>query len=392
MKNKLPISNLVCAILLTVIVLPALIISFFTIPLELIIFEPESYYPILENVEYQEELPQVVSTIITDQFINDERYESPTILENEDSLKSIIKKHLSEEWINEIFVDVINKVTAYLNFKSPYSSIEVNIVDLKNELLLNSSILSDEYLLSLDNCTVEEDSMLDGKEIIDLSKVPFCKPSTKNRNIVSSALSMMIEDKVNQLPATINLVGVIPVGMILGEKSFYYYTITRWIFRLLPFITLATLIFIAYLLRKNKKIMRKWSGLVLTVISAFTLLSLLVLLIGFDQFTGLIFKRYFSQVIAGFGNVLLGMIQHVGNQVLQWVIVISGFFLFLGLILLLSVRFTKVEVEETNKNLEVLASDKKPKSQKKDVIPETIEEIEKQERKLDKEEKKNSGT
>jgi len=74
------------------------------------------------------------------------------------------------------------------------------------------------------------------------------------------------------------------------------------------------------------------------------------------------------------------------------VIVISGFFLFLGLILLLSVRFTKVEVEETNKNLEVLASDKKPKSQKKDVIPETIEEIEKQERKLDKEEKKNSGT
>lgn len=389
MKNKLSIFNQIGAILLTVIVIPALFISFFTLPFEFIFFEPESYYPILENTEYKEELPQIVSEIITDQLFDNGVIEPPAILENKDSLKTLLTKYLPEEWMDGIFIDIINKVAAYLNFKTPYTSIEVNIVDLKNALILNSSNLSEEYLLSLNNCTVEQDSMLDGKEIIDIYSLPFCKPSSKNRKIVSRSLSMIIEDKANHLPPSINLIGVIPGGMVLGQKSFYYYTIIRWVFRLLPFLALIILIFIAYFLRKNKKIMRKWSGLILTVISALTLVTLLVLLIGFDQFTGLIFKRYFSHVIAGFGNVLLGMVQLVGSRVVLWVIAGSGFCLLLGLILLLSARFTKPEDEVIDENSKQgKTTDIQTKTQKKDFTPETLEEIEKQEKKLEKGKKK----
>jgi hypothetical protein len=387
MKSKLSLYNQIGAVLLTVVVIPALFISFFTVPFEFVIFEPASYYSILENDAYKEDFPRVVSEIITDQLLNIGENKSPAILENEESLKTILTHYLPEEWMNGIFKDVIDKVMAYLNFKTPYTSIEVNIVDLKNALIINSFLLSDEYLLSLDNCTVEENSALEGKEIIDLYTLPICKPSAKNRKVVSSALSMMVEDKANQLPASINLIGVIPGGMILGDKSFYYYSITRWIFRLLPFVTLILLIFIAYLLRKNKKIMRRWSGLILTTISALTLIGLLVILIGFDQFIGLIFNRYFSQVIAGFGYVLLGMIQNVGNQVLLWVIAVSGSALLLGLVLLLSARFTKSEdnliKESEEEGIPYIESD----ALVKEIIPETIEEIEKQE-KIAKEEKK----
>ena len=288
--------------------------------------------------------------------------------------------YLPEEWMNEIIKDVIDKVIAYLNFKTPYTSIEVNIVDLKNTLILNSSLISDEYLLSLDNCTVEEDSELEGKEIIDLFALPMCKPSAENRKIVSSTLSMMIEDKANQLPATINLIGVIPGGMILGDKFFYYYSITRWVFRLLPFVTLLLLIFIAYLLKNNKKIMRKWSGLILTTISAITLISLLVILIGFDQFTGMMFNPYFSLVIAGFGYVLLGMIQNVGNQALLWVIAVSGSGLLLGLVFLLSARFTVSEDNVIKENREETIPGIQTDASKKEIIPETMEEIEQQEK------------
>ena len=380
MKSKLPISNQIGAILLTVIVIPALFISFFTFPFEFIIFEPASYYSILENAEYKEEFPRVVSEIVTDQLLNTSENKYPTILSNKESLKTILMHYLPEEWMNGIIKDVIDKVIAYLNFKTPYTSIEVNIVDLKNTLILNSSLISDEYLLSLDNCTVEEDSELDGKEIIDLYTLLICKPSAKNRKIVSSTLSMMIEDKVNQLPATINLIGVIPGGMILGDKSFYYYSITRWVFRLLPFVTLLLLIFIAYLLKNNKKIMRKWNGLILTAISAITLISLLVILIGFDQFTGLIFNRYFSLVIAGFGYVLLGMIQNVGNQALLWVIAVSGSGLLLGLVFLLSARFTVSEDNVIKENREETIPGIQTDASKKEIIPETMEEIEQQEK------------
>jgi len=387
MKNKLTISNQIGAVLLTIIVIPALFISFFTVPFEFVIFEPESYYVILENTKYKEEFPRVVSEIITDQLLNNDENISPMILENKESLKTILVHYLPEEWMNEIFKDVIDKVIAYLNFKTPYTSIEIDIMDLKKSLILNSSLLADEYLLSLDNCTVEEDSELDGKEIIDLYTLPLCKPSAKNRKIVSSALSMMIEDKTNQLPTSINLVGVVPGGMILGDESFYYYSITRWVFRLLPFVTLLLLIFISFLLRKNKKIMRRWSGLILTTISALVLIGMLVILVGFDQFTGIMFNRYFSQVIAGFGYVLLGMIQKVGNQALLWVIAVSGAVLFFGLVLLLSVRFTKSEDDVIKESQEETILDIQTDESKKEIIPETMEEIEKRE-KITKNEKK----
>jgi len=306
--------------------------------------------------------------------------ESPTILGNNKSLNTILVHYLPEEWINEIIKDVIDRVIAYLNFKTPYTTIEVNITDLKNTLILNSSLISDEYLLSLDNCTVEEDSELDQKETIDLYTLPICKPSADNRKIVSGALSMIIEDKINQLPESINIIGVIPGGMNLGDKSFYYYSIIRWVFRLLPFATLIILIFIAYLLRKNKKIMRRWSGLILTAVSAFTLISLLIVLIGFNQFIGLIFNRYFSQVIAGFGNVLLGMIQNVGNQALLWVIAFSVSVLLFGLILLLSARFTKSQGKVIKESKEEMIPDIESDTSIKEIVPETIEEIEKQEK------------
>ncbi len=388
MKGKLSIPNQIGAIFLTIIVIPALFISFFTFPFEFIIYEPVNYYSILENVEYKEEFPRVVSEIIIDQLLNTDENKSPTILGNKESLRIILTHYLPEELMDGMFKDVINKVIAYLNFKTPYTTIEINIKELKNALLLNSSLISDEYLLSLDNCTVEEDSLLDGKETIDFYSMPICKPSAENRKVVSSVLSMMIEDKTNQLPATINLIGVIPGGMILGDRTFYYYSIVRWVFRLLPFVTLILLIFIAYLLRKNKKIMRKWSGLIITTISALTVVSLFIILIGFDQFVGLIFNRYFSQVIAGFGYVLLGIIQNVGNQALLWVIAVSGSVLLFGLVLLLSARFTKSENNVIKETEDEMFPENEYAKSEKEIVPETMEEIEEQEKLADKEKKK----
>jgi len=380
MTGKLSLSNKISAILLTVIIVPSLLLSLFTVPFEFVVFESASYYSILEGDEYKDEFPRVISAIITDQLLTADENNPPAILENKESLNSIIVNYLPDEWVNGIFKDVIDQVIAYLNFKTPYTSIEIDIKELKNALIVNSSSISEKYLLSLDNCTVEENSELAGKETIDFYALPFCKPSEKNIKIVSSALFMMIEDKVNQLPASVNMLGVIPGGMILGERTFYYYSVTRWVFRLLPFVTLLLLILLAYLLRDNKKIMRKWSGIILTAIPALILISLLVILVGFNQFVGLIFNRYFSQVIAGFGDVLLGMIQKVGTQALLWVIAISGFVLLLGLVFLLFARFTKPENEMIKESEQKAIPENEAAVSEKESMPETIEEIEEQEK------------
>ena len=369
MKSKISLSNKIGAILLTIIVIPTLIISLFTIPFEFVVFESASYYSILEDDEYKEGFPQVVSAIITNQLLVAGENDPLVTFENKESLNTILIKFLPDEWVNEIFKDVIDQVVAYLNFKTPYKSIKVNINSLKEALILNSSLISDKYFLSLDNCTVEEDIELAGKEVIDPYALTLCRSSEKNAEIVSSAFSKMLEDKVNQLPESINLLGVIPSGMVLGEKTFYYYSIARWVFRLLPFVTLLLLIAIAYLLRKSKKTMRKWSGMILTAIPALVLISFLVILVGVDQFVGLIFNRYFSQVIAGFGDVLLGMIQKVGTQALLWVVAISGSVLLLGLVFLFAARFTKPENKMIEESDLVTISDNEVDASEKEITP-----------------------
>ena len=123
------------------------------------------------------------------------------------------------------------------------------------------------------------------------------------------------------------------------------------------------------------------------IISSLTIICLLVILVGFDQFVGLIFNRYFSQVIAGFGYVLLGIVQNVGKKFLVWVIVISGFVLLLGLILLLSARFTKSEGKMDKGNQKAVDAGSKPDIIKKEITPKTMEEIEEQEKIAKKREK-----
>ena len=112
------------------------------------------------------------------------------------------------------------------------------------------------------------------------------------------------------------------------------------------------------------------------------MVSLLILLVGFNQFISLLFNKYFSKIIAGFGDVLLGLIQSVSTQVILWVITIAGGVLLFGLILLLSARFTKEEAKAFSTKKEPEEIGKENNHIEKAVMPETLEEIEEKEKSL----------
>ena len=378
MYNKLSLTNKLGAVLLSIITIPALVISLFTIPIELFVFDPSSYYPVLDQDVYKEEFPVLVSELISSQLFYMNEGSSAENFSYQEKMSAVLINYLPSDWLDEVAGDVINKAVAYFNFKTPYDSIEINISELKNSIVQNSSSISEEYLQSLNNCSAVEDAPYSGNEEIVLKSLTICNPSTSKKEKVLNALDFFIQDKANKLPSTINVFGIIPSQLVSGERFFYFYSLARWVFRLLPFITLFLLIFIAQLLRKNKKLMRKWSGLILTIIPAVTLVSLIIILIGFDQFVGLIFKQYFSKVIAGFGRVLLWIMQSVGNQVLLWVAGGAAAVFLFGLILLLFARYTKNEVIETRNN-SLTDTEQENTESVKEIAPETLEEIERKE-------------
>ena len=128
--------------------------------------------------------------------------------------------------------------------------------------------------------------------------------------------------------------------------------------------------------------MRRWIGRLLVYVTAIMLVFAVIILIGLDQFLGMIFSQPFSMLIAGFGNVLLFMTREIVQKVLIWVVAESTIIFFFGLILVLAAKYTKTKKAMPAEDLTEVFEVPEDKSEKT-IIPETLEEIEEEERKKD---------
>jgi hypothetical protein len=378
MKKKIGLGKWTIAVLFSMIVIPSIIISVFVFPVEMIALNAESYTEFVDGDEYIGQMPPVIAEIAVNQVLL--VGETPPVLARKANFQSALVPHLPDAWVRDATGDLIENTLDYFNFKTPYASIAINISALKRAIASNSTTIADDYIQSLAPCQAEQKQRL--LEASELEDFPPCKPDGAERADLAAQLAVYLEDKAAGLPDSLNLVGIVPSGMLLGERAFYWYSIGRWASRLLPFLTIGMLILIAWMLRNDKKTMRAWVGWILLGIPGLILIAALVLLVGLDQFIGLLFNRAFSLLIAGFGNVLLSIVRVIANQVLLWVLAISTGISLFGLILVLAAKYSKSEpaAELDSDDSPALVDNQNEKS----VVPQTLEEIEEEEKKSEK--------
>ena len=363
---------------LTVLVIPSLILSLFVLPVEMIALNIDSYFGLLENEQTLNQMPPVISEVLVENvlFVGD----IPPVLQAKPNFKSVMTKYFPEKWVAGMMMQLTSKTLDYVNFKTPYTAIEIEIADLKESLVSNAQQIADDYVLTLETCSSEENEIAAAADSINA--YPQCKPDEALRADLSLEIGQYLGDKTQQLPNSINLVGLIPTDLQLGGSVFYWYSIIRWVFRLLPFITIILLILLAYTLRSDRKTMRRWIGRLLVYVTAIMIVFAVIILIGLDQFLGMIFSQPFSMLIAGFGNVLLFMTREIVQKVLIWVVAESTIIFFFGLILVLAAKYTKTKKATPAEDLTEVVEVPEDKSEKT-IIPETLEEIEEEERKKD---------
>ena len=68
MDKKIPIQNKFFAIILSLLFLTTLIISLFALPIELVMFNKQSYAPVLENDENQSRYPEIISQVLVSEL------------------------------------------------------------------------------------------------------------------------------------------------------------------------------------------------------------------------------------------------------------------------------------------------------------------------------------
>jgi hypothetical protein len=279
----------------------------------------------------------------------------------------------------------IDQIMDYLNFRLPTNAMNIEIGSLKSELFLNSQNIADNYLNSLVNCS--ENAFREVGLESTVFELPPCKPDRSQMPRFVEITSSYLEDLFNQLPSRFSIAKATALNNNPTNRFFYSYSLGRWALRLLPLLTLTLLILIAVLLKRERSVMLRWIGRLLVFTSAFTLILLVIVLIGFDQLIALIVNRFLGNLIEGFDVLLLGFIQEVGYQTIVWVIVSVIVTLGFGLFLSLMANVLKPKKKDTDldsTNIDVLLENEQ--TPMKDITPETIEEIEEEESKQNEEE------
>ena len=106
--------------------------------------------------------------------------------------------------------------------------------------------------------------------------------------------------------------------------------------------------------------MLKWIGRLLIITSSISLLILIVVIIGFDQFVALITNEFLALLIEGVGILVLGFIREIGYKTLLWVAISFAITLIIGIFLILLAKFIKPnanELQAENASESVLSSD-----------------------------------
>ena len=388
MNQKIPVVNKAAALLLSIIFAVSLFLSFFALPVELVFFNTQSYYTLLEKEEYSDVFPGILSQAVVIQASESSELYKNELITNLDSISSIISHKIPDEMVQSTFNEVIDQMFAYLNFKIPTTDMKIDIAELKAFLTSESQDIALEYLDSLPNCSSSDVEGLDESAELTAADLPACQPTGKTLGLFETAWAKAFEDIFNSLPASISLSKVVSLEQNLSDRSFTYYSMMRWAFRMLPIISIILLTFTAVLLRKKRSVMWRWCGRLLVIVCAITLIGLVILLIGFDQFVAMLLNPFLKNLVTGFGYVLLGAVQDVGFQMLTWVLISALIVMGFGILLMLIAKYTPEKPPEIPAEPqpevaeevipEVVEEEPVPQ---KTVTPETLEEVEEKEKK-----------
>ena len=368
MKLKISIFNKILAILISFLFFITSIVSFFSLPLEMVFFNVDNVFLSLEDEKTQALIPAIVGELTGDVF-----YQSypdrkiPTILQDKEEFKILISEYIPTDWASQIIHDFIEYSYEFINFKATESSLKLDISNLKRSIIENSQNISEDIINSKHTCPANQ-VYTEG----DIYELPNCRPYATSLKTMIQILEGHINNQFKKIPSKITIDYVFFWNEKGFENLFTSYNVIRWVIRLMPLVSIDLLILLSILLRKNRRLMLRWIGGLLTQSALVSLLGLIIFSIGFNQFTSITISKRIPGLIPGFDNLLLRIIQTVGYKTLAWTIAVSIFTLVFGLLILAISRvFKKDSLKKVEEEIQKIPG--------KEISPETLEEIEEQE-------------
>jgi len=320
------------AFLLSVVIIVLVFPTTFSAPLEFIVLKNDTYSTMLKSDEFLEIGQEAFSFFIADQLNQPSENEMvPPIFTDTEMIAEVIKPYVTKEWVQDSLTSGMQQLLEFLNFKKPFGIINIDLTELKENTLAGRSDLAENILSHFASCDEQEiKALTSGTGII--ANLPACNPPQEMKEMAISVISTYIEEFTYQIPQqySINVEDAVQAGL---EDPLLSYSFFRWTFRLLPILTLVLLILVAICLKKNTHEMRSWIGKLLITAAVVSLVLILTLLIGSEQFTTVLVNNALSADQEAFGTLLLKILQSITNQSLLWMAAIAAALLVVGLLI-----------------------------------------------------------
>lgn len=370
--------KIVAAVICSLLIVPAIIVSCFSIPLEFIAFNAETYTEPLRSPEIEETLRTVFSEAITHQFQNIGGKGLPPILGHRQALENAFLDQLPANWVKLTAIELKEEVFDHLNFRFDSKPVPINIVSLKKRLSSNSDTFSETYLSGLPHCELNDTSLEHGESFLDIYDYPQCNPIEGISSRVTDSVSQFISDYFATLPDELELAGLIPESFRRGSTAFANYSMIRWMVRLAPVAAISLLIALSLLLQENRKLLWHWSGLLLLLSASLLFVALIGLLIGQNTWAA-----YFANMISGGEDqsglsLIEDLIAAVFPNIAGWTGAFGVVIWLFGLILYLAGKHSRRENPSKESEASLINTD--DQDQRKSILPETLEDVEQKEK------------
>lgn len=334
LRERVPITGVSRAVLsfLSTLLIILTVPSIFVIPAEAVIFRPYSYERALENQQFAAQFPERLAEALLSGDISSApgSQEMQITYFDRAQLTALLAGIFPEAWIEEQTSGVLRGAGDTINFQRSELIMQIDLREVKTRIDgPQGAEIARGTVDSWPECSQEDvGKIMQLAASGALQGIPICRPPDALRPVFEQVIHATLRATAGALPDMLDLGSPLTNETVLPGVSgplvpnwygiFRAYAVLRWLFRLLPVMALAVLLWIVLLTIRSLPDLLHGAGTPLITAGLVGLGVALVLALLLNPLAARLFSNAFPLLPGSFRGVLSSVFHEVANRAAVW--------------------------------------------------------------------------
>lgn len=342
---------------LTTLLLILIVPSVFVIPAEAVLFRPYSYQRALANQQFAQRFPDLLASAILSGDVPALQGNQQVAYFDRAQLAALLAGVFPDGWVDTQTSNILNGAGDYINFQRSDLVLQVDMREVKARLNgAEGEQLAGRMVDTWPDCSLEDAARIMQLAVSgQLAGMPVCRPPDALRPAFAQLVQFSLQGMAAMLPDIVDLGSPLTNETVLPGVSgplvpnwygvFRVYAILRWVFRLLPVIALAVLLWMVLLTIRSLSDLLHTAGSPLLTAGLIAAGIAAIFAVVVNPLVARLIGSAFPLLPEAFTGVLAGVFQEVFNRASLWSVYIGMAVAGFGLALVIGARVAGREEE-----------------------------------------------